>query len=35
MRVFYEVAPGRVVRVLTVGKKARNVLRIGSREIKL
>jgi mRNA-degrading endonuclease RelE of RelBE toxin-antitoxin system len=35
MRVFYEVAPGRVVRVLAVGKKARNVLRIGNREIKL
>jgi len=35
MRVFYEVAPGRVVRVLAVGKKGRNALRIGGREIKL
>ena len=37
MRVFYEVASDtpRVVRVLAVGKKARSVLRIGRREIKL
>lgn len=37
MRVFYEVAlsPSRVVRVVAVGKKERNVLRVGRREIKL
>lgn len=37
LRVFYEVAADArdVVRVLAVGKKERNVLRIGRREIKL
>ena len=37
LRVFYEVAPGEpgVVRILAVGKKERNVLRIASEEIKL
>ena len=37
LRVFYEVAlnPIRVVRVVAVGKKERNVLRVGKREIKL
>ena len=37
LRVFYEVVhhPRRVVRVLAVGKKDRNVLRVGKREIKL
>lgn len=35
MRVFYEVTPGRVVRVVAVGKKVRNVLRIGKREVRL
>jgi mRNA-degrading endonuclease RelE of RelBE toxin-antitoxin system len=36
LRVFYEVAqrPG-VVRVVAVGKKDRNVLRVGRREMKL
>jgi hypothetical protein len=32
MRVFYEITPGHVVRVVAVGKKDRNVLRIGKRE---
>ena len=37
LRVFYEVAlnPSRLVRVVAVGKKERNVLRVGKREIKL
>ena len=37
LRVFYEVVAAEpdVVRVLAVGKKLRNVLRIGGREIKL
>lgn len=37
LRVFYEVAlnPTRVVRVVAVGKKARNILRVGRRELKL
>jgi mRNA-degrading endonuclease RelE of RelBE toxin-antitoxin system len=37
LRVFYEVVSedSRVVRVLAVGKKQRNVLRIAGREIKL
>ena len=37
LRVFYEVASDapQVVRVLAIGKKDRNVLRIGAREIKL
>ena len=37
LRVFYEVAADArdVVRVLAIGKKERNVLRIGRREIKL
>ena len=37
MRVFYEVASdvSEVVHVLAVGKKERNLLRIGRREIKL
>jgi mRNA-degrading endonuclease RelE of RelBE toxin-antitoxin system len=37
LRVFYEVVPGEpsVVRVLAIGKKVRNVLRVGRQEIKL
>jgi mRNA-degrading endonuclease RelE of RelBE toxin-antitoxin system len=35
MRVFYEVSPGRVVRVVAVGRKERNVLRIGKREVRI
>jgi len=37
LRVFYEVAirPLRIVRVVAVGKKERNVLRVGERELKL
>ncbi len=37
LRVFYEVTPGgpAVVRVLAVGKKGQNILRIAGREIKL
>jgi len=37
LRVFYEVVPSAasVVRVLAVGRKARNVLRVGGREIRL
>ena len=37
LRVFYEVASDapQVVRALAIGKKDRNVLRIGAREIKL
>ena len=37
MRVFYEVVlnPIRVVRVVAVGKKERNGLRVGRREMKL
>ena len=37
MRVFYEVVlnPTRVVRVVAVGKKERNILRVGKREMKL
>jgi mRNA-degrading endonuclease RelE of RelBE toxin-antitoxin system len=37
MRVFYEVVlhPTRLVRVVAVGKKQRNVLRVGKREVKL
>lgn len=37
LRVFYEVAPGDpgVVRVLAVGKKGRNIVRIAGQEIKL
>ena len=37
MRVFYEVAtsPTLLVRVVAVGKKEGNVLRVGKREIKL
>ena len=37
LRVFYEVTPGgpAVVRVLAVGKKEQNILRIAGREIKL
>jgi mRNA-degrading endonuclease RelE of RelBE toxin-antitoxin system len=37
LRVFYEVARDArdVVRILAIGKKARNVLRIAGREIKL
>jgi mRNA-degrading endonuclease RelE of RelBE toxin-antitoxin system len=37
LRVFYEVAPAEpgVVHVLAVGKKIRNVLRVGGQEIKL
>ena len=36
-RVFYEVAgaEGGVVRILAVGRKRRNVLRIGGKEIRL
>ena len=37
LRVFYEVVPTEpgVVWVLAVGKKVRNVLRVGKREVKL
>ena len=35
LRVFYEVTSARVVRVIAVGKKERNILRIGKREVKL
>ena len=37
LRVFYEVMhhPRRLVRVVAVGKKDRNVLRVGKREMKL
>ncbi len=37
LRVFYEVVPGDpgVVHVLAIGQKVRDVLRIGSLEIKL
>ena len=37
LRVFYEVVPSDpgVVQVLAIGQKFRNVLRIGSQEIKL
>ena len=37
LRVFYEVDPGRpqTVHVLAVGKKTRNVLRIGGKEVRL
>lgn len=37
LRVFYEVASGDpgVVRILAVGKKARNILVVGGREIEL
>lgn len=37
LRVFYEVAPDEpdVVRILAVGKKVRNVLRIAGQEINL
>ncbi len=37
LRIFYEVAPGEpaVVRILAVGKKERNILRIAGQEIRL
>jgi len=37
LRVFYEVAGGetRVVRVLAVGRKSRNTITIGRREVRL
>ncbi len=35
LRVFYEAVKPKVVNVLAVGKKSRNVLRIGGREITL
>ena len=37
LRVFYEVTPGgpTVVRILAIGKKMRNVLRIAGQEIQL
>jgi hypothetical protein len=37
LRVFYEVVPGApgVVRIVAVGKKEGNVVRIGGKEIKL
>lgn len=37
MRVFYEVTPDErdVVRILAIGKKVRNILRIAGQEIKL
>ena len=37
LRVFYEVVPTQapMVRVLAVGKKVRNVLRVGGREMNL
>jgi mRNA-degrading endonuclease RelE of RelBE toxin-antitoxin system len=37
LRVFYEVVPGEpaLVRILAVGKKERNILRIGGREMRL
>lgn len=35
--VFYEVAPGEpsLVRILAVGKKERNILRVAGREVRL
>ena len=37
LRVFYDVAPGDpgVVRILAVGKKERNIVRIANQEIEL
>lgn len=37
LRVFYEAVPGEpaIVRILAVGKKERNILRIAHREIRL
>jgi hypothetical protein len=37
LRVFYEVIPGDpgVVRIVAVGKKVRNIVRIGGKEIEL
>jgi mRNA-degrading endonuclease RelE of RelBE toxin-antitoxin system len=37
LRIFYEVAPGDsgVVRIVAVGKKERNVVRIAGKEIEL
>ena len=37
LRVFYEVVPGEpsLVRILAVGKKGRNILRIAGREMTL
>lgn len=34
-RVFYELRPGRIVRVLAVGEKRRNQLRVGGEVFRL